>query len=52
MNFKELGINEDIVKILKNTGITKPTAIQQESIVFIKEGRPAQIGGFRGEEGR
>lgn len=39
MNFKELGINEDIIKILKNTGITKPTAIQQESIVFIKEGR-------------
>lgn len=39
MNFKELGINEDIIKILKNIGITKPTAIQQESIKFIKEGR-------------
>lgn len=39
MNFKELGINEDIIKILKNTGITKPTAIQQQSIVFIKDGR-------------
>lgn len=39
MNFKELGINEDIIKVLKNSGITKPTAIQEESIKFIKEGR-------------
>ena len=39
MNFKELGINEDILKVLKNSGITNPTAIQEESIRFIKEGR-------------
>lgn len=39
MNFKELGISEDIVKVLKNSGITEPTAIQTESIAFIKEGR-------------
>ncbi|GIM30434.1 RNA helicase [Clostridium polyendosporum] len=39
MNFKELGISEDIIQVLKNTGITKPTVIQQESIRFIKEGR-------------
>lgn len=39
MNFKELGINEDIIQVLKNSGITKPTVIQQESIRSIKEGR-------------
>ncbi|NMM62623.1 DEAD/DEAH box helicase [Clostridium sp. P21] len=39
MNFKELGISEDITKVLKSIGITKPTAIQTESIAFIKEGR-------------
>jgi ATP-dependent RNA helicase DeaD len=39
MNFRELGISEDIIKILKNSGITEPTAIQQESISFVKEGR-------------
>ncbi|KGK84195.1 DEAD/DEAH box helicase [Clostridium sp. HMP27] len=39
MNFKELGISEDIINVLSHTGITEPTAIQQESIKFIKEGR-------------
>ena len=39
MNFKDLGISEDIVKILKNNSITSPTPIQQESIGFIKEGK-------------
>lgn len=39
MNFKELGISEDIINTLKKTGITEPTAIQKESISFIKKGR-------------
>lgn len=39
MNFKELGISEDIINVLKREGITEPTAIQKDSIRFIKEGR-------------
>jgi len=39
MSFKNLGISENIITVLKNSGITKPTAIQKESIAFIKEGR-------------
>ena len=39
MNFKELGISEDILKILKNNGITEPTQVQAESIRHIKDGR-------------
>lgn len=39
MNFKELGISEDIINTLKKTGITEPTVIQKESIRFIKNGR-------------
>jgi superfamily II DNA/RNA helicase len=39
MNFRELGISEDIVKVLKNNGITEPTPVQAESIHLIKEGR-------------
>lgn len=39
MSFKNLGISENIITILKNSGINKPTAIQEESIAFIKEGR-------------
>ncbi|MDP4147562.1 MAG: DEAD/DEAH box helicase, partial [Bacillota bacterium] len=39
MNFKQLGISEDIVKILKNNGITEPTPVQAESISLIKNGR-------------
>lgn len=39
MKFKDLGINEDIIKVLKNAGITEPTQIQEESIRLIQEGR-------------
>ncbi|MEG0773694.1 DEAD/DEAH box helicase [Clostridium sp.] len=39
MNFRELGISEDIIKILKHNGITEPTAIQQECISVIKAGK-------------
>ncbi|MBV7275844.1 DEAD/DEAH box helicase [Clostridium sp. PL3] len=39
MNFNQLGISEDIVKILKNNGITEPTLVQSESIGLIKNGR-------------
>lgn len=39
MNFNQLGISEDIVKILKNNGITEPTPVQAESISLIKNGR-------------
>lgn len=38
MTFKELGISENIIKILKNSGINKPTAIQNDSIEIIKKG--------------
>ena len=39
MNFNNLGISNEIINILQNSGITKPTEIQKESISFIKEGR-------------
>jgi len=39
MNFNNLGISEDIIKILKNNGITTPTPIQEESISLIKNGK-------------
>ncbi|MEG0132779.1 MAG: DEAD/DEAH box helicase [Clostridium sp.] len=39
MNFKSLGISDDIIKILKNNGITTPTPIQEESISLIKDGK-------------
>jgi ATP-dependent RNA helicase DeaD len=39
MTFRELGISEDITKVLKGSGITEPTAIQQESIRFVRDGR-------------
>lgn len=39
MNFKNLGINSDLINILKKSGIQTPTDIQKESIPFIKEGR-------------
>ncbi|MDP4089829.1 MAG: DEAD/DEAH box helicase, partial [Bacillota bacterium] len=39
MNFKELGISDDIIQVLKNNGITEPTPIQAESIRHIKDGR-------------
>lgn len=39
MNFKNLGINEDIIKILNKNGINTPTPIQAESIPYIKDGK-------------
>lgn len=39
MNFKQLGISDDLINILKNTGITLPTEIQEQSICLIKEGK-------------
>ncbi len=32
MTFKELGISEDITKILRDKGIQTPTEIQEKSI--------------------
>ncbi|WP_326910093.1 DEAD/DEAH box helicase [Sedimentibacter sp. MB31-C6] len=39
MNFIELGISESIINVLKYSGITDPTPIQQNSISVIKEGK-------------
>ena len=39
MNFRELGISEDILNILNKNGITTPTPIQKESIIPIKNGQ-------------
>ena len=39
MNFRELGISENILKVLKMNSIIDPTPVQAESISFIKEGR-------------
>lgn len=39
MNFKDLGLNDDIINILKHSGITTPTEIQQDSIPLILDGR-------------
>ena len=39
MDFKNLGISENIIKLLNNSGIKTPTEIQKNSIEFIKEGR-------------
>ncbi|QAA33068.1 DEAD/DEAH box helicase [Clostridium manihotivorum] len=39
MNFKELGISEELTKVLKKSGITVPTKIQKESIEFVRSGR-------------
>lgn len=36
MTFKELGINDDILSVLKNQGIKNPTPIQEQSIGLIK----------------
>lgn len=38
-NFKELGLNEDLLNILKLQGITEPTPIQEQSIQLIKDGK-------------
>lgn len=37
MNFKELGLNEDLINILKKSGISSPTPIQEQSIALIKD---------------
>ena len=39
MNFKQLGLSDDLINILKNTGITTPTKVQEQSISLIKEGK-------------
>jgi ATP-dependent RNA helicase DeaD len=39
MNFKELGISENTIKILKMNSITTPTPVQLESIPLIKAGK-------------
>ncbi|WP_026884032.1 DEAD/DEAH box helicase [Clostridium akagii] len=39
MNFKELGISDEIVKVLKKTGISKATEVQEECIKSIIAGR-------------
>ncbi|CAM2836315.1 DEAD/DEAH box helicase [Hathewaya histolytica] len=38
INFKDLGINNELIKILKISGINKPTPIQSETIPLIKSG--------------
>ena len=38
MDFKDLNIKEEIIDILKKSGITKPTPVQ-ECIGIIKDGR-------------
>lgn len=38
MNFIELKINEEIINVLKNSGITSPTPIQEQCIEIIKAG--------------
>lgn len=37
MNFKDLGISEPLVQVLKKSGITTPTPIQEECIPLIKD---------------
>lgn len=39
MNFKQLGLSDGIIDILKKSGITSPTPIQEQSISIIKEGK-------------
>lgn len=39
MNFKELGISENIINTLKKAGITSPTPIQEASISLIKNNK-------------
>lgn len=39
MNFKELVKNENIIKVLKQSGIKEPTPIQKNCISIIKEGK-------------
>lgn len=37
MNFKDLGISEPFVQVLKKSGIITPTPIQTECIPLIKD---------------
>lgn len=39
MNFEELGISKNIINLLHDIGIDKPTEIQKSSIKLIKEGK-------------
>lgn len=39
VNFKELGISDDMIKILKKNGIVNPTPVQEQSIRVIRSGR-------------
>ncbi len=39
MDFKSLGINSDLINILKKNGIHTPTPVQEESIETIKQGQ-------------
>ena len=39
IEFKDLGLSDEILSVLKNQGISKPTPIQEESISFIMEGK-------------
>lgn len=39
MNFEELGLNNDLINTIKNTGIKNPTPIQEQSIPLINDGK-------------
>lgn len=39
MNFKQLGINDELVTLLQKSGIKSPTPIQEEAIPLIKNGQ-------------
>lgn len=39
MNFEELGINENIINVLKSYGIKNPTPIQEQCVEIIKSGK-------------
>ncbi|MGL5312827.1 MAG: DEAD/DEAH box helicase [Peptostreptococcaceae bacterium] len=38
MNFKDLGISDDINKVLEKNGIKTPTPVQEQSIMLVKNG--------------
>lgn len=39
VDFRELGISEDLTGLLKKNGITVPTPVQEQSIQYIRSGR-------------
>lgn len=39
MNFKNLGVSQELVNVLNKNGISTPTPIQEQSISIIKEGK-------------